>query len=160
MLVPLVPPRVRAIAADPFTSLRRELDKAFEETFGSAANAAWMPSLSVRETDSNVRVMVDVPGLTEQDLEVSYDKGRLWIRGERRPLDGDGQCWHEERVYGRFERSFALPDTIDPTTISATLNGGILSLTVGKKSEARPMRIAIQGAQNGSKCLEGNGHSS
>ena len=133
---------------EPFETVAREMDQVFENVVGDGRTkppAAQAP-IALWEDDRNVYLEVEVPGLRQDDLDVSIHEGRLIIAGERKPTAKDGKCWFNEHRYGRFQRVVALSDMIEPETIEAELADGILSLTLYKKPEAQPHRIAIKAA--------------
>jgi len=143
------------VPADSFASLRRDMDQAFEELFGPASRNAneLQTTLAVHETETAVTIDLDVPGFKQADLEIQFHDGRLWIKGERRAAEQAGKCWHNERRFGRFERSLRLAESVDPSGIEATLEDGVLTVRVPKKPEAQPVKIAITANGNATKCL-------
>lgn len=142
----------------PFSRLRREMDEAFAQAFGSLADRpvvkALQAPLSMRETNDHLYVEIDVPGFKHDDLEVTVKDGKLWITGERKFNQENGSRWYDERVWGRFERVISLPDSVDCGSIQADLEDGVLTVTLAKRPEARPTRIAINGHKSEQKRLE------
>ena len=137
-----------------FATARREMDEAFQRLFGQNGQrerdtrAVYAP-LSLWEDEEHVYVDVDVPGFRHDDLDVTFREGKLWISGERKLTERTGTVWHNERVFGRFERAIALPETIDHSSIEAELEDGVLHLTLAKRPEAKPVKIAINANGNG-----------
>jgi HSP20 family protein len=145
------PTLYREDSRDPFTTLRREMDRLFDDTFRSfgltafGRGAAW-PSVEVSETDSEVRVTAEVPGLAEKDIELTLDNGLLTLRGERKSETEDKDRGYSERFYGRFERRIALPTSVDEEKANARFDNGVLTVTLPKSPEAeRGRRIPING---------------
>lgn len=137
----------------PLFSLRREMDRLFDEAFrgfgmpsvglGFGRSVAW-PNIEVNETDREVRVVAEVPGLSEKDVELTVDDGLLCIRGERRLESDDKERGYSERFYGRFERRIALPSGAQEDKANARFENGVLTVTVPKSPEAeRGRRIPI-----------------
>ena len=95
--------------------------------------------------ESDLLLTMDLPGLTADDLEIELLGGYLSVRGERRrPEVGEGRSFaHTERPFGRFERRFKVPDGVDPDTIMARMDNGVLSLIVPKPERLKPKTIAI-----------------
>ncbi len=129
------------------------VDDAFNRTFWRAAAntdavgaSQWRPAIDIRETDSAYLIEAEVPGVDPNTIDVTLDKGVLTLKGERpaRADDEAGEVRRNERVFGAFERRFTLPDTADVDTIEARAAHGVLSLTVAKKSEGLPRRIAVK----------------
>jgi HSP20 family protein len=108
--------------------------------------AAW-PSVEIAETDTELRVSAELPGLTETDVDVSVGDDRLIIRGEKRAETQDTARQFSERIYGRFERRIPLPFEVDDGKAQASFANGVLTVTLPKspKAEARMKRIAING---------------
>lgn len=136
--------------ANMFASLRRDMDRLFDEAWsgqGGLRSRGWLPPVDIQETENEIRVEVEVPGLRSEDLEVTVENGVLTISGEKRyeRKEGDedrGQLV-VERQYGRFTRSFTLPTQVDSEGVAAECSDGVLTLTLPKRSEARPKRIQV-----------------
>ena len=105
----------------------------------------WAPSLDVHETDSALVVKVDLPGVTEDDLEITLEDGVLTIKGEKNSQkEEEGKNWHRiERASGSFVRRLSLPDSIDPEQIKASRKDGVVSVSIGKKAEVKPRKIEV-----------------
>ncbi len=150
--------------ADPLLSLHREMNRLFDDVFrgsrsfappaaqgGGTSAAAFNASMDVAETDKEVRVCVDLPGVDEKDIDVSLDNDVLTVRGEKKfeQEKGDDQTNYHfvERGYGRFQRSLRLPFQANPDEVKADFQNGVLTVTVPKSAQqARSRRIQIQGA--------------
>lgn len=131
---------------EPFGTVAREMDRAFENAV-SEPLAAVQPQAPVAlwEDADSVFLEVEVPGLQLDDIELTVRDGRLHIAGERKASQRQGTCWYNELRYGRFERVIALSQMFQTDTIDAELRDGVLSVTLHKKPEAKPHRIAIRG---------------
>ena len=133
----------RAGWASPFDALldvHRELDRVFEgDTNG---RETWRPlATDVVETPDEVRVMIEVPGLSAEQVEITIDDNMLRISGEKQSQreEGEGTSYRlMERRFGRFERSFVLPQSVQADNISAEYVNGVLKLNVPKSEEAKP----------------------
>ncbi len=99
---------------------------------------------SVWEEDTAYHVELDVPGVSREDVDLTFDKGKLTISVERKTPEEKANHWHEERGYGKAIREVALSKLVDPATISAELTNGVLHVTVGKSPEAQPKRIEVK----------------
>jgi HSP20 family protein len=133
--------------SDPFEAVRRE----FARELGLAANgngsgndARRYGALSLWEDGQKVCIEIDVPGMQLDDLTLTMEGGQLWIRGERKFTQHEEKCWYDERFYGGFQRAVSLQDTVDPSTIDAALSDGVLSITLTKKPEYQPHRVAVK----------------
>lgn len=110
--------------------------------------ATWTPQVDVFERDGNLVVHADLPGLRQEDVNVSIDDGLLTLSGERTLTEEHekGGVYHRERSYGSFQRSLALPDGIDPERVQATFDNGVLVVTMplppqqARKGRAIPIR--------------------
>ena len=111
---------------------------------GSAV-ARMFPVVDVYESVDNFKVNADLPGMSPEDVEVTLDNGYLVIAGQRQHQsnESDTNTLQTEVVYGRFCRKVKLPQSADADQVTAELKNGVLSVTVGKKSEAKPRRIEV-----------------
>ena len=139
----------RMTTTSPIFGLRREIDRLFEDTFARDGNA-WTPAVDIKETEKDIRVELELPGLKPEDVEVTAENGVLTIRGEKRSerKEGEESRYHVvERAYGSFMRTFQLPQGIDEEQINAEFDNGILTLLIPKAALPQPRRIQINGAQ-------------
>ncbi|MEA2247009.1 MAG: hypothetical protein QOH46_1538 [Solirubrobacteraceae bacterium] len=118
------------------------------------APAAFIPPADVIVTESGVTVLMDVPGLTRDDIDIELDNDTLTIRGERRPpeqMQGDERAWrHIERRFGRFERTLRVPGGMNADAVEASLSDGVLVLHIPRPESPKPHRVQIQsGARSG-----------
>jgi HSP20 family protein len=126
---------------DPF-SFARDLF-GWEPYYG--AREVFTPTFEVKETSDRFIVRADLPGVEEKDVDISLHNGVLSITGSRtseQRNEGDAYYVHE-RQFGSFSRSFGLPDTADGEKVEAALANGVLTVTIGKRSEAKPRKIAF-----------------
>lgn len=141
LMTPAIPQTMRGV--------RREMDRAFESLLGTpvaAADAAWAPAADVVEDDAGWTLVLDVPGVTPEALEVLAEERTLTIRGDRtseaRP-EGARSAMRERRT-GPFARQFRLPSTADAQQLSAELSHGVLTVRIGKLAPAQPRRVPVQ----------------
>jgi len=135
---------------DPFMTLHREMNRLFDDVFRGfdmspfGGMGRW-PNLEVVETDQEVRVCAELPGLDEKDVEVTMNDGVLTIRGEKRSEIEDKQHAFSERYYGHFERRIPLAWEVDDHKVAATFKNGVLTVTLPKsaRAPANVKRIAI-----------------
>lgn len=119
--------------------LKDRIYKIFEDTLRSAdsiymnSEGTWSPSVDIYETESEFIVNVEVPEVKENDVSIRLESNILTIEGERRiKRDKIEDYYRIERPYGRFKRSFVLPDLIDGNSIRATLHNGVLNIVLPK----------------------------
>ncbi|MFN2635792.1 MAG: Hsp20/alpha crystallin family protein [Gemmatimonadaceae bacterium] len=135
----------RTTMTSPIFGLRREIDRLFEDTFARDGNS-WTPAVDIKETEGDIRVELELPGLKPEDVEITAENGVLTIRGEKRSerKEGEESRYHVvERTYGSFMRTFQLPQGIDEDQIKADFDNGLLSLTIPKAALPQPKRIQI-----------------
>ncbi len=110
--------------------------------------ANWLPAIDVRESNDAYRVDVELPAVAPEDVEVSCKDGLLTISGERRQEreNGDERVHRSERRFGRFARSFRLPDDADRDSIEATAAQGVVTISVAKRENARARSIEVKTA--------------
>jgi HSP20 family protein len=149
---------VMAIARyEPWTvvsQLQNEINRVFgnlNDGESSSATADWMPAVDVREYKERFELLVDLPGVDPQQVEITLDNGLLTLSGERRDEFSaqnndqvDVQQQRRERRLGRFHRRFILPDTVDAEKVTATGRDGVLAISIAKHAKAQPRRIAVK----------------
>lgn len=135
------------------TGLRR-LNSMLGEAFGAwpaadgddAITSAWMPPCDVFEDKEAVRIIMEVPGVKPGDVKLSLENNMLTIRGEKKQVaeEKSDRVHRYERSYGVFERSFALPSTVDTDRIEARYDNGVLTVTLPKAERAQPRQIEVK----------------
>jgi HSP20 family protein len=114
---------------------------------GSTSAGRWNPAVSVSETNDELVLTAELPGLSEEDISVDFENSVLTIAGEKldsRNVDEEDRNYHVfERYFGSFNRSFTLPRTVNPNDIVATFDKGILTVTLPKIAEAKGRKISI-----------------
>ncbi|NLS20031.1 Hsp20/alpha crystallin family protein [Rhizobium sp. P40RR-XXII] len=142
---------------DPFMSLHREVNRLFDDVFrgfdsglpslgkGSAFGGGW-PSVEISDTDKEIKVTAEVPGLEEKDIEVLLNDGVLTLKGEKRSETEDKDRQFSERYYGRFERRIPLGVEVKDDQVEGTFKNGVLTVTLPKseKAQSQVKRIAIK----------------
>lgn len=144
----------------PSTDLFRPL---FDDFFGSAAGnrvggLMQTPHADVVESENEIRVHVELPGMAREDIELELENNVLTISGEKKEQreENPRQSWHlSERRYGRFSRSFVLPRDVEQERITAHFDNGVLTVTVPKSEKARRRQIQIEAGANGGKEVQG-----
>ena len=108
----------------------------------------WVPAIDVRESSDAYRVDVELPAVAPEDVDVSCKDGLLTISGERKyqGTNDDERVHRTERLFGRFARSFRLPDDADEDSIEATAAQGVITISVAKRDNARARSIEVKTA--------------
>ncbi len=135
----------RYTARDPFQFARDLLS--WDPFFaGTRQASAFVPAFEVKETNEAFVLKGDLPGVSESDLDIGVHNNVLTVSGSRQAEERkEGEAFAlYERQYGSFSRSFSLPDTADGERVEAKLDGGVLTLTIYKKAEAKPRKIALK----------------
>ena len=153
----------------PFESLRREVDRLFEDFgqsfwpspfrrsvfdvepfLGREPKLAATPAVDIVEKDNAYEVTAELPGMDEKNIEVKLENGGLRIKGEKQEeKEEKKKGYHlQERHYGSFERYFTVPEGVDSDKIEANFKKGVLTVTLPKKPEAQkaPKKIDVKAA--------------
>jgi len=130
-----------------FTFPVNPLDTLFDRFLGEdggSLNRAWagMP-VALWDDEDHFFIEAEMPGVRDEDVDVTVHNGMLFIRGERRPEEGRRYLYNS-RSFGRFERFMNLPEAVNTDDVQATLKDGILSITLPKSPEAKPKKITLQ----------------
>jgi HSP20 family protein len=137
---------------DPFRELNlfpgsfgRLMDRDWEKAMSTTE---WNPSVDIFETDSDIVVKVEAPGMNPKDFDVRLENNALMLKGERKfEKETKQENYHRvERSYGGFSRSFALPTGVKEDKITAEYRDGILKIVLPKKEEVKPKSIKIEAA--------------
>jgi len=122
------------------------LDTLFDRMFdpgGSFLGQGWTGApIAMWEDDDKLHIEVELPGMTDKDVEVTIDNRTLYLRGERKAEEGRRYLVNN-RGFGKFEQVLNLPESVDPSNVQADLKDGILRIDLPKSPEARPHKIAI-----------------
>jgi HSP20 family protein len=136
-------------------SVWRDVDQVFDDLFNRTSLSPWEsltrfpaafePRIDIRETDTAVKVLAELPGLNEKDIELTVTQGMLSIRGEKKEERDRGdrrRHWHEV-TYGAFHRWVRLPSSVDTAKAEAVYKKGVLTVTLPKPAEAQKRRRLI-----------------
>jgi len=131
------------------TGMQQEMNRLFDEFFGERqtemSECAWTPMVDVSETETELRIRAELPGLNHEDIEINLQDNVLTLKGEKKQEQKEEtENFHRiERCYGNFSRSFTLPANVKADAVQATFKNGILLITLPKTEEARPKKIEI-----------------
>jgi HSP20 family protein len=143
---------------DPFLQMRREMNRLFDDVFGGFGLPSVLgpvlrqmpvaPKIDVSETDNEIQVTAEMPGIDQNDVEVLLEDDRLIIRGEKKEEreDKDRNYHLRERVQGAFSRTLPLPFAPDPNQVKAEFKNGVMTITIPKPPEVeqKQHRIDVQ----------------
>jgi HSP20 family protein len=135
----------------PFESVQREFDSALGRLFtgrGEQDGGAYLApyGVDVREDVDHIYVEAELPGFNKEDVQVTLENQTLTISAERKQQTRKpekGEWLLNERRYNRFLRSFTLPPTVDQQSVNAKLQDGVLNITINKREESKPRKIAV-----------------
>jgi HSP20 family protein len=140
--------------------LNRFLDEAFARMptpeDGSVITSSWFAPTDVTEDTDGIQISMELPGVDPEHVRLSLENNILTVRGEKKQQieEGKERVHRFERTYGRFERAFVLPNTVDPEQVDARYEHGVLLVTVPKAERAKPREIRVK-ASAGSQQLNG-----
>jgi len=143
----------------PIAEFRSEVNRLFDsflrEPFGALSESVaswgrWAPPLDVSESDSEVIVRAEVPGIDPKDLEITVTEDRLTLSGEKKETieKKDRDVYHRESRYGNFSRTIPLPASIDPAHVSADYSHGVLKVTLKKTPSAKAKKIPVKASES------------
>ena len=132
-------------------SLWDEMDRTFRGLFprtlthGDLYETDWMPRVDISETDDDLVISAEIPGMKKKDLNVSIEKGVLTLKGERKHEEEEKEKnYHRmERSHGSFQRSFRIPPSVDTNKVHASYKDGVLKVTLTKLEETKPKEIPV-----------------
>lgn len=143
------------MSADPFSALQEEMNRLFE-SFGHFPASAWSsdmaaaPRMDVCETEKEIDIDAELPGIDEKNVEVNVSGDTLTISGERKDERDEKSRNYRmmERSYGRFSRSLSLPFDVDPKNVTATFDKGVLHIAIRKPENvtSKSAKIPVKSA--------------
>ena len=139
--------------------LRRSLEAMFRGVGGSGQleddEATWVPAVDVKETDNELRLSFDLPGMKEEDISIEIQDNVLSVSGEREERREESREGFRrmERRFGRFARSFPLPAGVSEDKIQASYDNGVLEIRVPKPKDHEPRRVQIGAGRSGAKSV-------
>ena len=149
---------------DPFrelAQLQNRVNRLFQEANAGQeegiTTTSFVPPVDIYETEHNIVLKLEVPGVDQKDLDIRIENNTITIHGERKfEQEVKEENFHRvERRYGSFQRSFSLPNTVDPDQVSADCENGVLKVSLAKRAEAKPKQIKVN--VGGQKTIEPKG---
>jgi HSP20 family protein len=125
--------------------INRLFNEAFEHGSEESNLTTWAPAVDINETEHELVVKADLPGVDTKDLDIRVENNVLTIRGERKfeKKVNEENYLRVERAFGSFSRSFSLANTVNPEGIKADYQNGVLTLNIPKREEAKPKQIKV-----------------
>jgi HSP20 family protein len=123
----------------------RMFNDAFGRTRAESNLTTWAPAVDIHESEHELTVKADLPGIDAKDLDIRVENNILTIRGDRKfeKKVNEDSYLRVERAYGSFSRSFSLANTVNSDAIKADYQNGVLTLVVPKREEAKPKQIRV-----------------
>src|SRR5271155_1161586 len=137
------------------TTMQGRLNRLFQDNWTNPApmtresesllSGSFVPPVDVYETDHDILVKMEVPGIDQKDMDIRLENNVLTVKGERKleKEEKEENFQRVERRYGAFTRSFTLPNTVDTESVKADYEHGVLKITLAKRAEAKPKQIKI-----------------
>lgn len=126
---------------DPFRTARQD----FERQYGLRSDDAL--GLTVVETEADIRVGLDLPGVSEEDVDITVNDGHLLIKGERKAsAPENSKLLFSNQSFGEFQRTLRLHDSLDPDSIEAVMDNGVLTITIARRPELQPRKVSVRPA--------------
>jgi HSP20 family protein len=138
-----------------FAQIQDRLNRVFAEAYGRSpvgsdeglmTTGSWVPPVDIYQNgDHELVLKAELPDMTREDIDITVDNGTLSIKGEKKfSSEVKQDDYHRiERHYGTFSRSFSLPQTIDPSKVSAEYKQGVLTVRLPLREEAKPRSIKV-----------------
>jgi HSP20 family protein len=137
--------------ANPLAMLQQEMDRLFDgfsKSFTGLSSRTLMPSMDLAETEKEIELTAELPGMEEKDVQLNVVDNQLTIRGEKKNQREEKEKDYHlvERNYGSFVRTVDLPPGVDLDSIKAVMSKGVLKVTVPKPAPAQAKKIEVKGA--------------
>ncbi len=145
-------------------TLQSEMNRLFNTFFDTPAQPhnggrGWIPAMDLVETDSDFVLRADLPGLSEDDVNIELEDNVLTVSGERKAEHEERKegYYRIERTSGAFRRTLTLPEGVDPASVKASFDRGVLEVRIPKPEQRKPRRVAIAvGAGHEPQTIEGS----
>ena len=141
---------------DPFRdllSIQNEMNKLFDSSVSKSLDRKdvfdggfWAPAVDIHDEKDSYLIKADLPGVKQNEIDISVDDDTLTLKGDRKveKEEKDKNYYRSERVYGAFQRSFALPSSVDATKIAANYKDGVLEIRIPKTEEVKKKQIKVE----------------
>jgi HSP20 family protein len=145
-------------------ALQTEMNRLFNSVFDSPGPGnggtmrRWMPAMDLVETDEHFVLKADLPGLTEEDVNLELEGNVLTVSGERKAEHEDRRegYYRVERASGQFARSLTLPEGVNADAVEASFDKGVLEVRIPKPEERKPRRVSINVGGGQQRAIEGS----
>jgi len=138
---------LRNVWTDPYDTIHREFDSMLNRLWGDGGSSGQLVGaypVDIHEDDDHIYVDAEMPGFAKDEVDVTLEAGVLTIQGERKVEEKSGSRHLNERRFTRVQRSFSLPSSVNESTVEAKLSDGVLHVTLNKREEVKPRKIAVK----------------
>ena len=138
------------VEAGPFAVAGRDMNDLFARVFdppgkgNGRTRRSWLPAARVWEDEQSYHVELELPGTSRDQVDVTFEEGRLVITANRTRPEGEYRTHHDERMWGELTRAFTLPESVDADAIEAQLTDGILAIRLTKRPEVLPRKVEVK----------------
>ena len=149
-------------------TIQSEMNRLFNTFFdtptpgssGQTTLRRWVPAMDLVETDDDFVLRADLPGLSEDDVNIELEDNVLTISGERKSSHEERKegYYRVERASGSFQRSLTLPEGVDPDAVKANFDHGVLEVRIPKPEQRKPRKVQISAGGGEAKTIEGSEH--
>ena len=146
-------------------TIQNEMNRLFNTFFepapqgnGPSLSRRWIPAMDLVETDKDFVLRADLPGLSENDVNIELEDNVLTVSGERKSEHEERKegYYRVERASGRFSRSLTLPEGVDPEKVRANFENGVLEVRIPKPEQRQPRKVTISAGGGEAKTIEGS----
>jgi HSP20 family protein len=147
-------------------TIQNEMNRLFNTFFeapggqsnGPATARRWIPAMDLVETDDEFALRADLPGVSEDDVNIEFEDNVLTISGHRKAEHEERKegYYRVERSSGAFSRSLTLPEGVDPEKVSASFDRGVLEVRIPKPEQRKPRKVTISAGGGSAKTIEGS----
>lgn len=126
-------------------TMQEKMNTIFDDAF-KTSGSDWSPSVDIMENDDEIVIIAEIPGVLEDDMDIQVADGVLTMRGDKKfPVDKQSDSYFRlERSYGKFNRSFAIPSSVDPANVRASIRDGVLKILLKKRSDTVSRVIKVE----------------
>ena len=157
---------IRWEPARELATIQNEMNRLFGTFFDEPGRGAstgqavrrWIPAMDLIETENDFILRADLPGLSEDDVNIEFEDNVLTISGERKAQHEERKdgYFRVERAFGSFSRALTLPEGVDPDKVQAHFDRGVLEVTVPKPEQRKPRKVTISAGGGQAKTIEGS----
>ena len=126
-------------------NLSDRMNRMFQDSFQAGEAGQWQPPVDIYESADEIVILAELPGISEENIDIQVNSGLLLIRGEKpSPVDRDSESYYRlERPFGKFARSFSVPNNVDMSSVTASLKDGVLVVTLKRNTQTGTVSVKV-----------------